>query len=84
MRRTFFCLQCRRKEDTEDGKPPIGWLSIAQVIEEGSTWRAISAFSRLGLFCTLACLIKRAPIIALEIGESLEPTLADLPKAVGV
>jgi hypothetical protein len=84
MKRTFFCLGCRRKETTDTGKPPLGWLSLAHLVEEGSAWQMIPAFSRLGLFCTLRCLLDRAPVIALEIGESLEPTLCDTETTVGV
>lgn len=80
--RTFFCLNCRTKEATEDGKPPVGWLSLAIVIEEGSSWRSVSAFSRLGLFCSFGCMVKRGPVIAREIGEEWVPPTAGMPAVV--
>jgi hypothetical protein len=81
--RTFFCLYCRRKEATEDGKPPIGWLSLSRIIE-GMAWNGLSTFERLGLFCSLRCLLQRRAVIALEIGETIDELLPRSPATVGV
>ena len=64
----FYCRTCKRTEQTEDLMVPEGWYSVHR------SWRsARTGFARLGLFCSLECLLESLT----NPGEiSAHPTLA--------
>lgn len=60
---TFFCRHCRREEPPSlIGRAPDGWLSLGRV------WMgAPQGMVKLGLFCSVDCLMEQLPHIQANI-----------------